>query len=401
MIIIVAPFVILPTEGRSSRFHLLARELSANGYPSTIITSKFYHQGKTKRHYSYHEIDQVQYIFVDEPGYTKNVSPARFISNLNLSIRLSISIVARLFIYNKTDMIYCAYPLALPCLTSLLASKIKKIPFIIDIQDIWPQAMSDFVPSGFKFLITILTLPTRIAAEASILFADLVFSVSRRYTERWSFRIPDSKLRIFYLGSDALSLPKKNTQDPFNSSYSQPCITVGYLGNLGASFDFTPLLQAVNKSRGIRALLIGEGTKKYELETLIQANNLNATITGWLSYDAALERAAICDFLIYPICLGGSQSISNKLCDYISLGKPILSSIPIEKLPFEHAPIYQYKDADDICQIVLNQPARKKVLRVNANIALATRSPESSIFYHMSREYIAERMSDSIIELLA
>ena len=102
-----------------------------------VFSSLFNHQTKKKREKRIFMSKGVKYILINSPGYKNNVSIYRFIDHCILGINL-----AKYFIRNfktKPDFAFIGNP---PVEFAFVASRflsIKKVPFILDVKDLWPE----------------------------------------------------------------------------------------------------------------------------------------------------------------------------------------------------------------------------------------------------------------------
>ena len=139
-VLIVAPYCLLPGETGFNRFLYLA-EFISDDYDVTLVTSSFRHLDKSHR--SDNPVEQgFNIILIDEPGYKKNVSlgrlysHSRFIMNFKKWFRSC----------HDFDLVYSAYPLIE---TNIVLGQHKDeygFKLIIDVQDIWPESISSFLP---------------------------------------------------------------------------------------------------------------------------------------------------------------------------------------------------------------------------------------------------------------
>ena len=137
-IVIVSQYLrnIEDLNNNNSRFVYLAKLLAKNKKNNIeIITSDFSHS--QKKHFSkVGQIDNIKITVCHEPGYQKNVSLKRFYSHKILSKNVKKYLTKR----QKPDIVYSSVP-------SLDVAKVcadychdNCIKFIVDIQDLWPEA---------------------------------------------------------------------------------------------------------------------------------------------------------------------------------------------------------------------------------------------------------------------
>ena len=141
-IAIVTLAVALEEESGLTRFRTLAEMLSEK-YHVDLITSSFHHWSKQHRDQKKTYAHDVPYriILADEPGYKKNIDVRRIISNKFLA--RNILKIIRMMHY---DLIYCTIPDNYIAAQVSTYAKKNGIPVIVDIEDLWPEAMEMISP---------------------------------------------------------------------------------------------------------------------------------------------------------------------------------------------------------------------------------------------------------------
>ena len=181
-IMIIANFVTLTWEKGNSRFMYLANELSKNSNLEVeIVTSNFNHGTKQKKYIDQKEINKLNYkfTFLDEPGYNKNVSLRRFYSHWRLSKNLKKYLKN---LQEKPDIIYCAVPSLDFAKEVAKYAKKNYIRFIIDIQDLWPEAFK--MVFKIPLLSNAIFYPMKRQANYIYKCADDIIAVSDTYRDR-------------------------------------------------------------------------------------------------------------------------------------------------------------------------------------------------------------------------
>ena len=118
----------------NDRFLYLARML-AEDHTVELITSSFRHTTKSHRRSPAAEWP-FRITFLEEPGYPKNVCLQRFASHRIWGRNVRNYLLSR----TKPDVVYCAVPsLTAADLAAKYCEK-EQIPFVVDIQDLWPEA---------------------------------------------------------------------------------------------------------------------------------------------------------------------------------------------------------------------------------------------------------------------
>ena len=139
-IAIVANDVAMPGEKGLSRLQFFGSFLQKNGYEVEIITADFQHW--MKRYRTKEEMEKInreagcKVTFIHEPPYTKNIDLKRFFSYIVLTKNTK-----KYLEQNKFDLVYALIPDNHLAATAGSYAKKCGIPFVVDIEDLWPEAM--------------------------------------------------------------------------------------------------------------------------------------------------------------------------------------------------------------------------------------------------------------------
>ena len=138
-IAIITMGVRLKNEKGYTRFFFLAEFLARKGYKVDLFTSSFQHWEKKQRNIQ--EIMRESYPFylrfIYEPGYKKNVDPGRIRSH-----RIAAKNLRKMLKEDGDyDLIYCEIPPNDVALAAAEYAHEHEIPFVADVNDLWPEAM--------------------------------------------------------------------------------------------------------------------------------------------------------------------------------------------------------------------------------------------------------------------
>ena len=133
-IVIISEFCEDFSESDNDRFLYIAKMLT-DKHNVEIITSNFRHT--TKRHRDAPEHTQAfSLTFIKEPGYPGNICLRRFYSHFIWGR----NVLAYLKKRKKPDVVYCAVPSLTAAGNAARYCNKNDIRFIIDVQDLWPEA---------------------------------------------------------------------------------------------------------------------------------------------------------------------------------------------------------------------------------------------------------------------
>lgn len=322
-IVIIANFCRDFSETDNGRFMYLCKELSKNNKVE-IITSNFSHD-KKKHKDPLPSKWPFTITFLHEPGYKKNISVRRFLSHRAWGKNVGKYLENR----EKPDVIYCAMPSLTAAKNAAIFCEKKDVRFIIDIQDLWPEAfkMSLDIPVFSDVIFS----PFRKTANFVYEKADSVCAVSKSYMNRaLSVNKKCASGHVVFLGTKLETFDRYSLLEP-PMRKPEGELWLGYCGSLTASYDIPCVIDALHllKEKGIKApklFVIGDGGKKEEFYKYVMEKKVDACFTGRLPYNQMCAQLVQCDFMVNPIVKGSAASIINKHGDYASSGRPVINT---------------------------------------------------------------------------
>ncbi|SEQ24072.1 Glycosyltransferase involved in cell wall bisynthesis [Lachnospiraceae bacterium RM5] len=320
-IVIVANFCMDFSKSDNGRFSYLANMLAEDGNDVEIITSDFYHITKKPRDYYPKEL-AYKVTFIHEPGYSRNVCLKRFFSHKTWANNLRDYLSKR----KKPDVVYCAVPSLDGPLYVAKYCETNKIRFVVDIQDLWPEAfqMVFNVPVLSKFIFWPLKKKANVIYER----ADAICAVSDTYCKRAAKvnkKVKDTT--TVFLGTELVTFDRYAKENPILEK-KEGEIWLAYCGTLGSSYDLTCVIEAlaILKDENIRFIIMGDGPMMDEFKKHAETKNVKTKFVGRLKYDAMCSLLKACDITVNPIAHMAAQSIINKHADYVASGLPVVST---------------------------------------------------------------------------
>jgi glycosyltransferase involved in cell wall biosynthesis len=311
-----------------TRFLSLSEQLAAAGFEVELITSSFQHWEKRQR-----SLDDAAYraypfklTFIEEPGYQRNIDLRRLLSHRVAARELMDHLKAN----GPFDLIYCEIPPNDVARRASEYARAQGLPFIVDVNDLWPQAMRMVL--DLPLLSTILFYPFARDARKTYQNATAIVGTSDEYARHpFDYRVDDIEHITVYVGNELARF------DDFVRVYA-PTIDkpagefwVTYAGTLGASYDIETMLRASAElgRRGygsIKTLILGAGPDQARLEALARDLGGNTAFGGYLDYPQMAAWLACSDVLVNSLVKKAPQSIVNKIADYLAAGKPMVNT---------------------------------------------------------------------------
>lgn len=321
--------VALAGEKGLGRMFFLAELFCQYGYEVEMLTSKFQHW--LKRFRTEEEMAEIlakshcKIVFFDEPGYTKNVQVKRILSRRVLTKNIHEYLKA-----NHFDLIYSQIPDN--HLASVAAEHAKRqgIPFVVDIEDLWPEAMRMVldVPVVSDVLFSYFS----ITAKKAYRLADGAVGSSDTYRDeplKYNVRVPKSV--TVYVGNELGAFDQEVQENLDRVEKPDDEFWVTYAGTLGTSYDIATLIRAADilEKQGVhnlRVVLLGDGPLRPEFEKLAGELSGKVTFVGYVPHSLMAAYLAKSDVTINSLVRKAAQSIVSKIGDYLASGHPMINT---------------------------------------------------------------------------
>lgn len=328
-IAVISMGVKLNGEKGYSRFRYIGDFLSDAGYQVDLITTTFQHWEKAQR-----DIDAIQkedykfqLKFIYEPGYRKNID-ARRIRSHHIAAKNLTKLLEQEGDY---DLIYCEIPPNDVALAAAEYAKKKGIPFVPDVNDLWPEAMRMVL--DIPVVSDILFYPLQRDAEKVYSLVSGIIGTSDEYRDR---PLKNQKLDVprktVYVGNEIAEFDR-GVKEYSPEIRKQPGeFWVSYAGTIGTSYDIRTMVLAGKAllDRGmdqIRIKILGGGPLKEELEELAKEQGcVNVEFVGYAPYPKMAAYLAKSDILVNSFVKKAPQSIVTKIGDYLAAGKPMINT---------------------------------------------------------------------------
>lgn len=340
-ILLITMAVSVPGEKYYNRTVYLYELLLKKGYEVTLVTTKFNHYDKKFRDINQFKKNYPNYDFhfLDAPGYKKNISILR---------------VLNLFVFSKNlkkwlnnngrnyDLVFSTMPSHEVVNVAGDFCNRNNIPLVIDVRDLWPEAMKLLVKNDFLF--NLIFYRMKIKANQAYSKADEIVAVSNEYLERALKANNKSRNpQVVYLGAtlDKFDKGVQNNIDKIHKGNDEIWIT--YIGTLGVSYDIETLIKSYDLilKKGycnVKLKIIGKGPLLNKFMKFAQERNIGVDFIGYQEYEVMAAYLKKSDIAINAIKKNAAQSVINKVADYFAAGIPILngSLSPDMKYLIEH-----------------------------------------------------------------
>lgn len=328
-IAVITMGVRLDGEKGYTRFRYLCDFLTEAGHQVDLITTTFQHWEKEQRNIS--GIRQEDYKFkikfIYEPGYKKNVDLKRIRSHRIAAKNLT----ALLEREGDYDLLYAEIPPNDVALAAAEYAKRKGIPFVADVNDLWPEAMRMVL--DIPVVSDLLFYPLQRDAEKVYSLVSGVIGTSDEYRDRpFQNQTREVPRATVYVGNE-IEVFDRGARENENEVVKQPGeFWVSYAGTIGTSYDIRTMVLAAGEleRRGrtdIRFKILGGGPMKEELEKLAGERQISSVeFVGYVPYEKMAAYLKKSDILVNSFVKKAPQSIVTKIGDYLAAGKAMINT---------------------------------------------------------------------------
>ncbi len=320
------------------RINEMAKGLKDKGHNITVLTGiPNYPQGKFYKGYSLSENRKENYSGVKIIRAVLiprgNSSSVKLILNC-VSFAICASFTAIFSCKEKYDLIFVFEPSPITVgLPAVILKKLKKIPILFWVQDLWPESLSATGSIKSPFLLKIVGRFVKFIYKN----CDKLLIQSKGFTESIeSFDIQLDKIQFFPNWAGESQLPKQNEEinktNQIKSKFPDG-FNILFAGNIGVAQDFETIISAMENIpayKNINLIIMGEGRKRNWVKNQIKEKNLSniylfekcllAEIQYYYSNTDAL-LVSLKDEAIF------NSTIPAKVQSYLYSGKPIIAAL--------------------------------------------------------------------------
>ena len=260
-------------------------------------------------------------------GYNSN-----FIGRIIGYLSYTFSSLVKSFRLKKSDVIIITSPSIFVGISAITLSKIKNIPFIVEVRDLWPESAVATGVLNNRILLNILYwLEYRLytySAKIVVLTPAFKENIEKRFPE---FK---EKIEIITNGADFNIMNNSDKVASIRKKYSWGEKKVyAYFGAHGVANDLMQVVEAakhMQKQDDIHFVLIGDGMQKEVLKTKAMEYALQN-----IQFIDSIPKTEVADYIkaidVGMAILKKTDTFKtvypNKVFDYMSCKKPILVTI--------------------------------------------------------------------------
>ena len=361
---------------RKMRTAVLADNLLERGHKVLWWASTFEHQQKvmlSKKDRSFDILERYTIRVLRGCRYQKNVSIARYIDHQIVALKFRMQSKK----FPRPDVIVASMPDHLLAYEAARYARKNRIPFIVDIRDLWPDIFLDRFRSMGLYGVGKIALALDFARLTFLLKnADSLVAVSKGYL-KWGLdkigRLESSFDKVFYIGYKNSSARNQVNEDEslgvhdwLRGREEQKIFL--FIGTFGVSYELELIVEAANRfeksSRSDICFVLAGTGEKSDLISQKAAELQNVVLPGWIG-ESEINVLLKSAYVGLVPCRSIENTMPNKPFEYLSAGLPIINSLEGEmaELVDQHRLGFNYLpgDLDGLCHCVERLAADAKL----------------------------------------
>lgn len=230
------------------------------------------------------------------------------------------------------DLIYLVSTPPIQGFLGGILKKIKKVPFVYNLQDIFPDSL---VGTGLARKKGLIWQVGRVIEDFTYKHADKIIVISEDFKRNIMAKgVPEEKIVVIYNWVDQNAVKNIDRKDNklFDKYYlDRNKFYITYSGNIGLTQNMDLLLdvaRSLEDNGEIQFVLIGEGAYKEQVKEIITRNNIkNVALLPFQPYEDISHVFSLGDVGIIISKPGvGENSVPSKTWSIMSASRPVLAS---------------------------------------------------------------------------
>ncbi len=367
------PMPVVNPNMRLLRTGMMAEKFTQKGHDVIWFNNSFDHFTKTQM------VNQDTIIKVKDNytlylphaiGYKKNISVSRIINHMILAKKFK----KQSKLMDKPDLIYASFPTIDYAYEAVKYGKKNGVPVIVDIRDLWPDIFKHNLPKILSILVSPYIKYMDIKTKYIMKNCFAINGTSSDIVD-WGLNKAGRKKkeydRYFYIGYDH----KINNIDE-NEIINAKKFNISFFATINNQFNYDLICELASmmqeKDKDVIFNICGDGPQFNLLEEKVK-DLKNVKLFGWTEkkdLQNILSNSKI-GFAPYKNTFDFQMSVSNKFCEYLAYGLPIIITCEgnMKKILKTNKCGIGSSDINKICKYILEIKKDKKEYKNQSNNA--------------------------------
>ena len=312
---------------------LLAEELAARGHQITIITGMPHYdnnrvedayRGKLYKKESVGSLD-VRRVYLYVPQDKTRIS-GRLLNYISFNVTSGLAAL----LTRRHDVMLVPSPPLTNGLTAWVVSRLKRMPFVYNVQDIYPDVAVRLGVLKSKRVIDLFTRMESFVYRKASAVSVISDSFQRNLAAK---QVPASKLKIIPNFVDTAFVSPLPRHNAFSREHGlDASFVILFAGNVGLSQGLETVLKAaklLSDTPKIKFVIVGNGASKAELVQQCEEMRLNnVAFLPLQPYERVPEVYSAADVCLIPLKRGLTEdSVPSKLWTIMGVARPVVATV--------------------------------------------------------------------------
>lgn len=234
---------------------------------------------------------------------------------------------------SRPDVVIATSPQLLVALAGWWLARWKRVPFVFEVRDLWPESLTAVGMGGPDSL-----LHHALAKIAGFLYrhSDRIVVVTPAFqdhlVEEW--RVPEKKIAVVQNGVETELFRPRSADGLRSELHAEGKFVVCYIGTMGMAHGLETLLEAASRlqssSARVMFLLVGEGADKERIVALARSRNLaNIRFVGQQPRERIPDYICAADACLVLLKKTDvfKTVIPTKMLEFMSCGRPVILGV--------------------------------------------------------------------------
>jgi len=263
--------------------------------------------------------------------YTYSRLHRNYFSRLLSFISFSVNLPFGLLLSGKTDVLLASSPPIFPMLPTIVMCKLRRIPLVFEVRDLWPESAVQLGILRNRHLIKMMAWLEKLSYQHARRIVTLTHGIKEDIQSRgW----PEQKVQVITCGVDPARIfpdPEAGARIRAQHGWEGRDVVL-YLGAMGEANHLETVLDAAShcRNKNVLFVLVGDGMMRPHLQQQVEARALdNVKIlppVPKMLVNGYMSAADICLVNLKKIALF-KGAIPTKLLEYMACGRPVLCGV--------------------------------------------------------------------------
>ena len=232
-------------------------------------------------------------------------------------------------LFRKADVIMATSPQLLTAFSGHLLARMKRLPWVFEVRDLWPDSIMAVGAMQEGFVIRTLGRMEKSFYRS----ATRVVTVTEPMRERIAETVPREKIGVVPNGANFSRLVPREKDEALAEHWAlKDKFVVGYVGTHGLAQGLKVMVHAASilRDTDVHFLFVGEGARRQaQIDLAAQLDLHNVRFIGLVAAHEAPDYLALSDAIVVPLkkLAISEAALPSKIFEAAAMERPILLGV--------------------------------------------------------------------------